>query len=238
MSRDRYKTEILFVSLLAVWVGSLCLLQQFRENKMASRPMSEISFIPRSELLKVVSFGYDSLVSDGLWLKTIATYGTQNADPSTYPYLYRMADVITDIDPGFRKVYLYSALLLAFYSEHVQKSNALLEKAIRQFPNDWWFYFNLGFNYFYFLGDFQTAASYISKAATLPGHPPYLPRFAASLYAGTGDFQAALQFLHQMYESTEDEEIRRTLLEKIRDLEQGKLPQGIQERSKQGENPE
>ncbi|MBI4209273.1 MAG: hypothetical protein HY538_06135 [Deltaproteobacteria bacterium] len=236
MNRDRYKTNLLFVLLLVTWTGSLCAVQQYRQKILSLRPIAETYLIPRAELLKVVSLGYDPLVSDWMWLKTIATYGARNADPATYPYLYRMADVITDLDPEFRKVYLYSSLLLAFYSEHVQKSNALLEKAILQFPNDWWFYFNLGFNHFYFLGDLQTAAGYISKAAGLPGHPAYLPKFAASLYAGMGDFQAALQFLYQMYESTEDEEVRRTLLEKIRELEQGKLPEGMQ-RHLQEEGP-
>lgn len=224
------RPHLVFLSVLAIWIVSLCYLQQIRQELRAARPVAELSvLLPKFEFIKIASLGYDSVVADWLWLRSIALFGARKADPATYPVLYQMIDLTTDIEPRLRIAYLFGATLLTFYSEHIDWSNALLEKAIVAFPQDWWFYFNLGFNHFYFLGDPKTAADDISRAATLPGHPPYLERLAASLYASAGHLESALQFLQQIYEASESEELRERILQKMRDLQEGEIPERLQE---------
>ena len=72
------------------------------------------------------------------------------------------------------------------------------------------------------------AAPYIQKAATLPGHPPYLPNLAASLYVASHKPELGIEFLLQIYHATGDAMLREQIEQKVIDLCQGKLPKRLQ----------
>ena len=94
----------------------------------------------------------------------------------------------------------------------------MLEKGLAHIPDNWRIWFHLGFNYWYFLEDYETAARYIEQAAVLPGAPPYLSRFAASLYVKSGQKETAIAFLRQVYEQIDNESIRKEIKKKIEEI--------------------
>ncbi len=97
------------------------------------------------------------------------------------------------------------------------------------FPGDWLLPFYIGLDSFYYLKDPVVAADYITVAATLPGHPEYLPRLAASLLSRSGRLPAAIAFLTTVAENTQDEWVRQGLYKKIEELKAGIIPEGMED---------
>jgi hypothetical protein len=94
----------------------------------------------------------------------------------------------------------------------------LLAKGAQHNPEIWQLHFYLGFDHFYFLGNYKAAADAMARAAELPGRPAYVPLLAARLYAHAEEPGFALEFMNRMYELNKDEQIRGQLLMRIKDI--------------------
>jgi hypothetical protein len=76
----------------------------------------------------------------------------------------------------------------------------------------------LGFNYYFELRDDAKAADYIARASRLPGAPQYLAPFATRLYVSAREPQVAIDFLAQMYAQTADENVKRVLEQRLKEV--------------------
>jgi tetratricopeptide (TPR) repeat protein len=220
----RAGTVVLAMALLA---GCIFSLQRTIDSRFQRRRIERLLYIPSGRFLKPAVLGYDNLAADYLWMKAIGYFGGHYMSDQKYPWLPHILELITDLDPRFRIVYYFGGIVLAIEADKVEESTALLEKGMENFPDYWKFPFFIGFNHFYYRGDFVTAAEYISRAATLPGHPEYLPKLAASLYARGGRLEDAVAFLWAVEANLEDERLKRKIREKIGELESGVVPGGI-----------
>ncbi len=97
----------------------------------------------------------------------------------------------------------------------------ILLKGERIFPKDWYFPFALGLNYFFGSADFETAAGYLDTARKLGG-PPYFAEFAAKLRAKGKTPETTLEFLHFLYGSFRDNNIKKIIMDRINELESGR----------------
>src|SRR5687767_7134254 len=66
--------------------------------------------LPRIELLRVLGAGNVSLVADYYWLQAIQATGKAgtSTEATRYLDLFYYADLVTDLDPKFHKVYTFS----------------------------------------------------------------------------------------------------------------------------------
>ena len=170
---------------------------------------------------------FESLVADMLWIKAIGYFGGHYLTDRSYKWLYHILDLATTLDPLFRFPYEFGGIVLALEGGNPGQSILLLEKGIKYYPEYWRLYFYLGFNYLYYNRDLQNASRYITIASQLPGHPPYLPKLAASLLTTSGEKNTALSFLRQLYDNTEDEWLKHQIKEKIDDILAGNLPETL-----------
>ncbi|MGA1825578.1 MAG: tetratricopeptide repeat protein [bacterium] len=220
----RYLIYSLGLSLVVLlWTG-IYFIQSTIDTSFSYQHIEKMLYVPSGKFLKPLCLGFDELVADILWIKAIGYFGTHVKTDRNYPWLYHILDLITTLDPLFRYPYEFGAIIFSMEADNVHQSISILRKGIKNYPDYWRFYFYLGFDYYFILKEPTIAADYIAKAATLPGHPTYLPKLAASLYAVSQGKDTALIFLKQIYQNTEDEQIRRMLEKKMKDIEQGKLP--------------
>jgi tetratricopeptide (TPR) repeat protein len=89
---------------------------------------------------------------------------------------------------------------------------------MRYNPDVWRLPFYLGFNYYFEFHDDQKAANYIASASRLPGAPAYLAPFAARLYVAARDPQNAVEFLAKAYAQTTDENVKRVLEQRLKEV--------------------
>lgn len=178
----------------------------------------EVMYIPTGKILKPLTLGYDQLIADLLWIRAVNYIGTHYITDRYYPWLYHILDIVTTLDPKFIQPYMIGGVILSWETNQIDNSNKLLIKGMEHNPDVWQFPFYLGFNHFYYLNKYDEAAKYISIASKLPGHPAYLPLFAATLHSKSGDIQTAITFLREIYKNTTDENIRKEIRAKMENI--------------------
>jgi len=183
--------------------------------KGSSAYVEEFMLLPDASEIKTASLGYESLVADLLWLKAVQHMGEREISGKGYDWIYKALDTVTTLDPKFIAPYETGGLILTIVADKTDLSNKLLEKGYAYNPDVWQLPFYLGFNYFYFMRQYKPAAKYMSIAAEMEGSPSWLPLLASRLYYQAEDPSYALEFLERMYERTDDERLRESLLKRI-----------------------
>ena len=172
--------------------------------------------LPNGKALRTLSLGFERLVADLFWVRTIYYVGDDVAAAANYPDAARLAHLVTDIDPYFSSVYVLMNSVLSGLRMDPDSAIELLKKGTA-YSDYWRIYFLLGFNYFMEKGDYAEGARWIEEAAK-KGGPPYLPLLAARLYAQGGDPETAMGFIQARLLQEEQPEVRKDLEKRYRDL--------------------
>jgi len=180
--------------------------------------IEELAQLPPGEYLKPALLGYHHLGADVLWLRFVQVLGKKRNTPDEFEWMYHALDVITTLDPRYAYAYQVGGIVLTELAHRVDLSNRILEKGAEANPEVWWLPFNLGYNYFFHLGDSRRAAEYIARAARLPGGPAYLPGLATRMYAEANDPNLALDFLSTMWRQTDNAYVKAELETRMKEL--------------------
>ncbi|MFQ5901128.1 MAG: tetratricopeptide repeat protein [Thermodesulfobacteriota bacterium] len=207
-------TGILF--LIVFMTASLFFMQKSLEEFQGDKGEKDFMYVPSGKFFRIASLGFEQMFSNLYWLKTVQHIGDKAWENKGFPYLYPLLDLVTDLDPKFAYAYEMGSVVLAVYAQRIDESIAILEKGYDQDLDYWEIPFYLGFNLFYYRGDYEKAAVYIAKAAELPDSPAYVPRLAARLYAEAGNPDTAIEFLKSVYETTDDERVKKDIEKKIK----------------------
>lgn len=210
--------------IVLITIGIVCLagsyllhvrLDQLRANTPKSQ---RFMYLPQGDVLRVASLGYQSVVADFFWLQAIQAMGERKISEEAGRWIYRALDVATTLDPKFVRAYEAGGLALCTLVVLPEESNALLEKGMAHNPHVWQLPFYVGVNHYFEFGDDVKASEYIARAARLPGAPEQLSFFFARLLASSREPQAAIEVLAQLYEQTQDENLRRTLERRLKEM--------------------
>ncbi len=93
-------------------------------------------FIPNSKLAKLTSFWFVKTKADLYWLESIQYIGSNVISADYKRYLYKMLNLITDLDPYFEHPYVIWELLLPDYNPRYEKGT-LNEKNQQKNINEW-----------------------------------------------------------------------------------------------------
>ena len=179
----------------------------------------KLIYIPETSYLKTASLGFRAVLADVLWARSVVYFGGHYLTDKDYHWLYNILDATTTLDPKNILAYRFGGTLLALEGDDVEKSIMLLKKGIRDNPDaDWRLYFQLGFNHFFYLNEYSTAAEYLERASKMQGHPAFLPRLAARMYAKSGKTDMALEFLRETYSQYDDEKVKKAIAGRINTL--------------------
>ena len=188
------------------------------QQRAAAPKLQRFMYVPQGEYLRIAVLEYRQVVADLLWIQVIQAMGERTVSEEAGHWIAHALDVITTLDPRFVRAYEAGGIALTTLVVLTEESNRLLEKGIRYNPEVWRLPFYLGFNYYFELYDDQKAAEYIAMASRLPGAPAYLASFAAQLYVSARTPQVAIDFLGQMYSQTADENVKRVLEKRLKEV--------------------
>jgi tetratricopeptide (TPR) repeat protein len=220
-TRDRQ----IWIAALAVPLLLLSLypLQRRITEKKDSIAQQQELLLRSGKLLKRMSLGYDSLLADIYWTRTVQYNGGVIArGVNDFGLLAPLLDVTTDLDPRLDVAYRYGAI---FLSEKVpagagrpDEAIALVRKGIAANPGNWRLYYDLGFVYYWYLRDYQQAAQTFWEGSKVPGAMPWMSAMAAHI-AGSGGSRETSRFMWgQIYESSQDITIRANALAHLQAL--------------------
>ncbi|MGH9884710.1 MAG: tetratricopeptide repeat protein [bacterium] len=180
------------------------------------RADGEVGPLPDGNALRVLSLGFERLVADLFWVRTVYYVGDEAAGNAGYPSAERLANLVTDIDPNFDTVYVLMSSVMNGLRTDPDAAIRLLEKGARN-SNYWRIHFLLGFNYFMEKQDYERGAQALQKAVDLGG-PPYLQFLVTRLYAHVGEADTAMSFIQARLIHEESPKIRKRLEKRFSDL--------------------
>jgi len=175
-----------------------------------------LRFLPDGHFLRTASLGYRELTADVLWLQAIQAMGERKVSPEAGRWIYQLLDVVTTIDPKFIWAYEAGGIALCTLVVLPEESNRLLEKGMRQNPQEWKFPFLLSINYAFELGEDAKAAEAMALAAQLPGAPNHLGGVAANLFVSAKEPQEAIDLLSNLYDKSSDPGTKSLLGERLK----------------------
>lgn len=231
-------SELRFGHIAAVLLITLCWFgaRQLQHNAIAERktwPQTDGYLpIPPASTARFVSLGYNELAADVAWASTLVYYGSSHVNKSDFRYLEQFLDTIIALDPKFYRVYEWAAYAVTFRKSHAtqdeyRSSVKYLERAIKEFPDRYKHYWQLGLRYWLDLEPksdqekqrFRNRAAYlIERAIHCDDAPPGLATLAASMRTQLGQYERARRTLRRKILTTKDPKARKKLELHFREL--------------------
>jgi len=209
--RRRTTSAIAAAFLICSCAGSVFLLRTV-DRLRANATLEDTLYISSPQLLKRLSLGYDGLLADIYWTRAVQYFGTQHHQgDADNRLLYPLLNITTQLDPHLIPAYEFGAAFLAspppLGAGLPQQAIELMEYGIRNNPNDWHLYYDLGFVY-YDLKEYAKASDAFERGSRVPNAHPFLKIMAAQAAQHGGEPQTAQMLWTSVYETTHDAQIR------------------------------
>jgi tetratricopeptide (TPR) repeat protein len=178
-------------------------------------------YIRSSEILKRASLGFTGLMADAYWINTTLYFGEkfqqqrltgEQFDVGRLELLKPMLELVTELDPRHVAAYRFGGFFL-LYDNPAEAIN-FIQRGIRNNPNEWRLYQDLGFT-LWRLGKFREAAAAYQRGSQTPNAPAWLQPMAATVLAKGGDRETARQMFQRLYEESEDGFVRQVCEEQL-----------------------
>jgi hypothetical protein len=221
-------------AILALVPWLLLLRLETQTQYRGTQQTEDIFYSPSVRALPVLSLGYRRGLAALFWVEALVYFGEQVAMRGKTRYLRDRADAILALDPEFRDVYEWFAVVIVYNSTEITRrdieiSNEFLERGIREFPRDGELIYLLAFNYAIELPSFsqddqeknvfrRKAAELFARAATCPGAPPDAALMAVEMGSRGGGDVMAIAYLHKVLALTTDDRIRDQLVARLASL--------------------
>jgi tetratricopeptide (TPR) repeat protein len=209
--------------LIACLAGSVLFLRA-AEQARPDAISQDVLFLSSPKMLQRLSLGYDGLLADIYWTRTVQYFGERHVQhASQYHLLAPLLEITTALDPHLLIAYQFGANFLApeppYGAGMPSKAVELINYGIRNNPNDWRLYYQLGFVYYMDLKDYARAADAFAHASQLPGAHPFLKVIAAQIAQHAGETQMARTLWMTTYQSSQDKQIRGNAVAHLRALQ-------------------
>jgi tetratricopeptide (TPR) repeat protein len=207
---SRFVYILCLIAALLIWPA-----QRFIEARSAGDGEDpDILLFASPGLVKKMALGYNGLLADFYWMRTIQYYGRfDEADKRRVRYknLYTLLDITTTLNPYHLDAYRTGSFFLAaedpIGAGQPEEALKLLDKGLRDHPGEWPLVYDKGFIYYWNLQDFKAAGETWLQAAKIPGAPEWLPSLAAASMSRGGELTVAIAIWQDRYlqSSREDE---------------------------------
>ena len=186
---------------------------QEREELLLSSPSA----------VQKISLGYDSLLADIYWTRAVQYYGSRvGTDNPNFDLLWPLLDITTTLDPKLVIAYRFGGVFLSEPGNagagRTDLAIRLVKRGIAANPNQWRLGADLGFLYYWRLKDYQDSATAYLEASKGPDAPLWLKVMAARVAQKGGSLETSRMIWSQLYESTQNQIVRKKASEILRGL--------------------
>jgi hypothetical protein len=223
MRASRRITGIAAAVLLVSIAGSVLLLRHVDRIRTGAT-LEEVLYISSPKALKRLSLGYDGLLADIYWTRAVQYFGSKHhVGAEHYQLLAPLLEITTALDPQLIVAYEYGSNFLAPPPPNgagmPDRAKQLEEFGIRNNPNDWKLYYQLGFIDYMELKDYAAAADAFERGSRVPNAHPFLKVLAAQMAEHAGDIRMAQMMWVTTYNSTTEKSIRANAAAHLRALQ-------------------
>lgn len=225
---------------------SYCLLMVPFTDYLARRPVEvKLGYLPHPQILRATSGAHRPTVSEMMTLRVLFYYGTilQKAQDGIFIRpeflnMYKTLQGAVHLDPYNMDAYYFAQAAFTWELGRIHEVNHLLEIGMKSRTWDYMLPYYLGFNYAYFIKDYEKAARYMKQAAELSGNPLFT-RLASRYFFESEQSSLGLAFLETMIKNAKNEAVKKTYIQRRDALQAVILLEGAVERyrSRFGEDP-
>lgn len=196
----------------------------FSRSTHLQDPVYRRHLIAPPMMIERISFGYQEVVADMLWIRTLQDFDYCDQEIAervcrNNSWLYKMLEAITNLSPHFRIPYAAGALALTVLITDVEGASKIFEKGVKAFPNDWPILYRAAYHFLYEVKDKKRAAELLIQAGQ-NGAPPWVFTLAGRLYSDSGNMDLAEAVLQDMKDSKQDAVLIKRLKDKIAAMKQ------------------
>ncbi len=184
------------------------------------RSTEEMLYLPSGQVLKTLSLGHHGLLADIYWMRAVQYYGGKRLkNERRFDLLDPLLNITTTLDPQLIHAYRFGSIFLSeklpVGAEQPQRAVLLLQKGIQGNPDQWQLYRDLGFVYYWYLQDYKKAAEAFLEGAKNPKAGRWMRTFAAELLAKGGSRETARFLWQELYDSSDNEQIKNNARENL-----------------------
>lgn len=214
----------LWIALLIVGLGTSITLQRWIDGQRGiGTAVEEALYVNSGKALKRASLGFDGLIADLYWLRTIQYFGGKsqqikgdlnvgNVSEWNMTLLEPLINITTELDPNYVSAYRFGSLFLPDINP--ESAIRMAQRAITDNPTDWRLQQDLGF-IFWKLKRFNEASEAYLQGSRLPDAPKWMEQMSAIMRANGGDRETAKQMFFRIYETTDDPTVKKTSLGRL-----------------------
>ena len=238
MTASRSHVTIVASVLLVFCMLASVVLQRRVDQLRTSATLEEVLYVTSPKLLKHLSLGYEGLLADIYWTRAVQYFGRKlESGSSRFDLLAPLLEITTALDPQLIVAYQFGGNFLAPMPPNGAgmpgMAIQLMEFGIRNNPDDWHLYYQLGFIYYTDKKDYASAAAAFERGSKVPNAHPFLKILAAQMAQHAGEVETARMLWVTTYQTTQDKLIRANAVEHLRALQVDETVTALQERVNQ-----
>jgi len=221
MVRGLVKKALFIVAFIIVFVVTILSQHKLLKKVRQYEVYRDSLYLPRPEYIKVSALGYDMILADLLWLRSIQAFGGHFMSDKDYSLMYNLFDVITDLDPHFIDAYRFGNMVVGEGTsmgklgqktkseqaqlEQMELGLKLLEKGMKNNPNKYRLPFEAGYVSWWNMKDAKRAKQYYKVASKCPDAPDWIERQLAYFDLALGKYNAAFEkWVEAFVKATDD----------------------------------
>jgi hypothetical protein len=167
--------------------------------------------------LKLMSLEYAPLLADIYWTRVIQYYGRKHAQQDAdVQLLWPLLDITTTLDPHLMIAYRFGYLFLSepppFGAGRSDLAEQLLERGIRENPDQWRLYEDLGFLYYYNFRDYAKSSAAFLEGSKNPASLLWMKVLAAKVLDQGENVDTSAFLWQEIYNSTQNEDVRKNAM--------------------------
>ena len=224
MRGSRQVTVTASILLLLSLASSVLLLRRLDQVRNQAS-LEEVLYFNSPKWIKRLSLGYDGLLADIYWTRAVQYFGNRHltSRATDYNLLSPLLEITTALDPKLIVAYQFGANFVAPQPPEgagmPDKAIALVEYGIRNNPDNWKLYYELGFIYYYMEPkNYAKAAESFERGTKVPNAHPFLRVLAAQMAQHAGEIETSRMLWQAAYATTKEDLIRKNAISHLRAL--------------------
>src|SRR6201998_2737430 len=182
------RTSFVAAACLVISMAASVLLLHHMDEIRPRANIEDALYINSPKIIKRASLGFDGLMACIYWTRTVQYFGHRHfLRERTYNELAPLLEITTTLDPHMLPSYKFGASFLAPAPPNGAgepgRAVELMQYGIRNNPDNWRLYYDLGFVYYTELRDYKKAAEVFELGSKAPNAPPVLKILAAQMGA-------------------------------------------------------
>ncbi|HKP13717.1 MAG TPA: hypothetical protein VJZ91_16470 [Blastocatellia bacterium] len=223
------------IAVLVIGLGLLYPMQRHIDRMTPQEIVSDETLYLSGDTVKRLSLGMEGLAADVYWIRTVQYFGGKLMD-SNQPLsaaaaanvrmdlLAPLLDVVVTLDPHHIPAYRFGAIFLP--ERDLPAAIALLERGIRENPNEWRLYQDIGYIYWQAGnrtgGDerkayYAKAAEWYERGGSVPGAMWWMRDLAGYMKIAGGSREAAYA-IYSSYLNSDDDNVRNQAALRLKQL--------------------